>query len=128
MKPFSPIFKRFYQVLSLIMALHLFNSSTDSRDKDPDSFPEDLTFNDIESITEFIAEVVLDWQDAFSEHDEPDHENGGSVDYYKYYFTNNSPLAAEAPARIVCVLKFHLRNPNDFVSLSQEIVSPPPKG
>jgi hypothetical protein len=128
MKPFNPSIRRFYQVLSLVMALHFFNMSIDSPDRDPNSIPEDLSFNDIESITEFFAEVVLGWQDAFSEHDEADSEDGGSVDSYKYFFSGQLFATTLGPVTPGTQVKLPMRNAIQIDSVSREINSPPPRG
>jgi len=59
------------------MAIHIFNISVDSPDPEPAYLPEDLSFNDMESIAEIILEEVLGITNAINEQDEPD-ENGGA--------------------------------------------------
>ena len=66
---------RFYRIICLLLALHFFNFSVDPRDPNPDSIPEDLSFNEMESFTELIVENLLGWNDAFEEHDEDDNDD-----------------------------------------------------
>jgi hypothetical protein len=54
------------------MGLHLFNISVDTADPNPDYIPEDLSFNDQESIVEIIVEQVLGDEDAIKEYDDHD--------------------------------------------------------
>lgn len=65
---------RFTQFLWGMMALYLFNFSVDTADNTITNAPEDLTFNDQESLVEIIVEKVLGYENAISEHDEPDTE------------------------------------------------------
>ncbi|WP_207425950.1 hypothetical protein [Pedobacter sp. SYSU D00535] len=65
--------------LSIFLALLIFNSSTDSPDTrytmvlQDGSYKEDLSKNDIETLYEFVAELLLDHTDAVGEND--DQEN-----------------------------------------------------
>ena len=127
MNLFSIALRRIYRVLALVLAVHFLNISMDSKDSDPDSIPEDLSVNDIESISEFIAELVLGWQDAFSEHEEADNEGSGSPDYYKYYFSNQLFVTSGASWMDASGTKFLLKNSVRFDSLSRDITAPPPK-
>lgn len=54
------------------MALYMLNISVDSPDKYPNYVPEDLSFNDQESIFEIIIEGVLGCEDAIPEYDDND--------------------------------------------------------
>ncbi|MBD0825329.1 hypothetical protein [Aestuariibaculum marinum] len=56
------------------MALYLLNISVDPADIQPDYIPEDLSFNDQESIIEIVVEKVFGFEDAFEEYDDPDTE------------------------------------------------------
>jgi hypothetical protein len=58
----------------LALALILLNNSADS----PDPYhagPENLTYNDIESVVEFILESCLDYENAITEHDDADNDD-----------------------------------------------------
>ncbi|WP_143083845.1 hypothetical protein [Flexibacter flexilis] len=67
-----------FRVLWLLMGLHILNYSVDSPDKQPNYVPEDLSYNDMESIAEIVLEQFLDIDDAMAEHDEDDDESGSS--------------------------------------------------
>jgi hypothetical protein len=68
---------RILKIVWIAMALHILNFSFDAPDATYDNIAEDLSFNEIESFTEWFAEDVLNIEDAFSEHDEQgDEENG----------------------------------------------------
>jgi len=55
-----------------LVAAIILNFSVDVPDLHDDSVPEDLSYNDIESVAEWVCEDVLDIENAFSEHDEDD--------------------------------------------------------
>lgn len=64
------------------MGLYLLNISVDAADPKPEYIPEDLSFNDQESIIEIIIEQVLGYEDAIKEyddHDTEDHNNKRNV-------------------------------------------------
>ena len=58
-----------------LMGLYLLNISVDSSDFYPNHIPEDLTFNDQESVIEIIVEQVLGYEDAIKEYDDSDKED-----------------------------------------------------
>jgi hypothetical protein len=111
----------------LILALHFLNGSVDTRDPNPDAIPEDLNFNDIESVTEFFAEVVFGWNNAFEEHDEKDAEDGSSIDVIKFYFYNSSIGIIQRAHYITTASKFILKDSGKIVAPAKEVTSPPPK-
>lgn len=57
------------------MGLYLLNISVDAADAKPQHIPEDLAFNDQESIVELVVEMVLGFEDAFQEYDDHDTED-----------------------------------------------------
>ena len=57
------------------MGLYLLNISVDPSDPNPQHIPEDLSFNDQESIVEIIVEYVLGYEDAIKEYDDRDTED-----------------------------------------------------
>lgn len=61
------------------MALHILNFSIDAPDATNSLIAEDLLFNEIESITEWFAEEVLNIENAFSESDELGDEEMGFI-------------------------------------------------
>jgi hypothetical protein len=73
----------FFRLIWLFMAIHIFNLSVDTRDAKPDYVPEDLSFNDLESVAEIVLEQLLNINNALAEHDESDTEDGGSIELKK---------------------------------------------
>lgn len=76
------------RIICFAFALHILNVSIDSPDAQPDSIAEDLSVNDIETMTEFVLETVLNIDNAIAEHDEPDESDGSSLGMKKmdFYF------------------------------------------
>ena len=110
-----------------LLALHFFNVSMDSQDRYPDFVPEDLSINDIESIAEFLTEVVLDADNAFAEHDEHDGDAGGSFNFYKWIIFTDHPVACPeltwSPTRV----EYFIKDPMLFSEGVSEVSSPPPQ-
>lgn len=65
----------FTKVLWGIMGLYLLNISADSPDANPNHIPEDLSFNDQESIIEIVVEKMLGYENAIKEYDDNDTED-----------------------------------------------------
>jgi hypothetical protein len=63
----------------MAMALHILNFRLDAPDATNSTIAEDLSFNEIESFTEWFAEDVLNIEDAFSESDEHGDEESGFI-------------------------------------------------
>lgn len=61
-----------------LLAFLIFNYSIDAPDLYGDSIPEDITYNDIESITELVLEIFIGIENAVPEHDEDDSEGGSN--------------------------------------------------
>lgn len=127
MKLISGTYGRFYRIFCLIFALHFLNLSIDPKDPDPDSIPEDLTINDIESIAEFFAEVVFGWKNAFEEQDERDGDQGNALDFFKFYCSNHSVSITQHTFSLSLSLKFHIRNSDTIIAPVKDIHSPPPR-
>jgi len=111
-----------------LMGLYLFNISVDTADPNPEHIPEDLSFNDQESIVEIILEQVLGFEDSIKEYDDHDTE-----DYQK-----------KKSAKIDVLVQLHIDNKNllqgtgqkrvpfpylkaQLISRFKEVDSPPPK-
>jgi hypothetical protein len=118
-------YRRFYRLGCLLLALHFLNLSIDSRDSKPDNFPEDLSLNDIESITEFLTEIVFGWNGAFEEHDEKDSDEGGALDFYKFYCSNQSLVIIHRTLSLSS--KFYVGNVDAVAAPVKDIHSPPPR-
>jgi len=126
MSRFSGLNRTFYRVAALLLAFHFFNYSIDAPDAHPDFIAEDLEHNDIESITEFLAEIVLGWEDAFVEHEERDDESGVSIDFCHFYFTNQG-LAIGQAFRSAIATEYVSMDARFILSLSRDVVAPPPR-
>jgi len=61
------------------MALHILNFSIDPPDALDEGQAEDLSYNEIESVTEWFAEDVLNIKNAFKERDEHDQNNSSLI-------------------------------------------------
>ena len=59
----------------IFLAILLFNYSIDIPDLHSDEITEDLSTNDIESVSELFLEVVLGIENAVPEHDEDDSDD-----------------------------------------------------
>ncbi len=64
----------FHKVLCGLLGLYLFNVSVDTADSNLSYVPEDLSFNDQESIVEMIVEQLPGYEDAIEEYDDNDSE------------------------------------------------------
>jgi len=118
-----------FRLVCLMLALHIFNFSVDTPDAKPDYIPEDLTYNDIESVAELVLEKVLNIENAIAEHDENDTEDGNSFDLKKdfvYYFRTkikNDKIFDNGP-HIIASTDYDEQYSSQF---HPEIVPPPPK-
>lgn len=78
------------------LTLFIFNFSIDAPDAFGDNVAEDLSFNDIESISELILEDLLGIYDACPEHDENDLEDeGGFCKKVDFQFNQNLPFTID---------------------------------
>ncbi len=110
------------------MGLYLLNISVDTADLSPNYLPEDLSFNDQESIIEIILEKVLGFEDAIKEYDDPDREDHNTKKNMKIdflvYASNEEDLSNN-------FYTIHKKTFPEFeVALTKgfkEIVGPPPK-
>ncbi|WP_417559017.1 hypothetical protein [Mesoflavibacter zeaxanthinifaciens] len=85
----------FTKILWGIMGLYMLNISVDPADPNPEQIPEDLTFNDQESIIEIIIEKVLGYEDAIKEYDDYDTEDHNTktnvkIDLATHYIVDNN--------------------------------------
>ncbi|PKA99478.1 hypothetical protein B0O79_3190 [Flavobacteriaceae bacterium MAR_2009_75] len=118
----------FTKILWGLIALHLLNISVDTADPNPQHIPEDLSFNDQESIIEIVIEKVLGYEDAIKEYDDHDTEDHNKKTNIKIDLTTHSlvantlnPLLFEAVRR-----KFPEYN-TDLINGFQKLDIPPPK-
>jgi len=80
---------KFLRIFWLIMAFHILNCSVDTPDLKPNIIPEDLSYNDMESVAEIVLEKVFNIEDAVAEHDENDTEESNSFNIKKDFSFHN---------------------------------------
>lgn len=84
------------------LALFILNVSIDAPDAFGDEVAEDLSFNDIESISELILEDFLGIYNACPEHDENDLEDeGGFCKKFDFKFNQNIQLTLDTKVVII---------------------------
>jgi hypothetical protein len=110
------------------MSLYLLNCFVDSPDAQPSHFPEDLTYNDLESIIEIVVEKVLGFENAIPEYDDNDTNQdfaGKSTFLIDFFIVPNSALCSTDNYR--CLKKGKLAEQNWILSSPYyEIHTPPP--
>jgi hypothetical protein len=120
------VFRSFW----LLMALHILNCSIDTPDAQPDSIPENLSYNDIESISELVLEQILGFENAIAEHDEHDTEDGSSIEiakivlYYQPYIDFSIKQKFYFPYSKTLPLHYE---DSFIIQFHPEIVAPPPQ-
>ena len=110
------------------MGLYLLNISIDPADPNPEYIPEDLSFNDQESVIELIVEQVLGYENAIKEYDDHDTEEHNKKKNIKIDL-----LAYQTkPNKYIHHLLSEKKNPYPdhearLTNGYKEIASPPPK-
>ena len=97
----------------------------DSRDNQPEFIPEDLSVNDIESISEFVAEVLLGADGLFIEHDEHDYSARNTP--ATPLFTCEAYSIAVDPVPYNSSIQYFISDILLFAEGVEEITSPPPQ-
>jgi len=111
-----------------LLALHFLNVSVDTMDMYADYIPEDIHYNDQESIAEIVVEQFLGYEDAFAEYDDVDHENhtgkkrGLSIKIYFQSAENKSDIETQINA-----LKHFSISENYLSIFCLSLDSPPPQ-
>lgn len=115
------------RIFCILMAIHIFNLSVDTKDAAPDCIAEDLSINDQETVVEIVLEKVLGIDNAIAEQDEPDQEDGGSLDFKKINLISHhshklffEPKIFHKKTEIKYVASFHQ-------SPIFDVFSPPPE-
>jgi len=111
------------------MALYLLNICVDVPDMYPDTVPEDLTYNDQESIVEIFIEKVLGYENAIPEYDEADPENNSTLKTQKiidHFVVHKEDTRLKGLLRIV-QKKAGFRYLSFAPSVYPEIDPPPPE-
>ncbi|MFY9309496.1 MAG: hypothetical protein WAQ28_10660 [Bacteroidia bacterium] len=102
--------------------------SVDTPDAKPDSEPEDLTINDMESVVEIVMEEFLKIDNAIAEHDEPDEDDKPGFEAKKevsFYVSPKFNLLIQLPHNHTnAETPYNSALISDY---SSDIVPPPPK-
>ena len=120
------------KLLLFFLTAVIFNLSVDVKDYSKNYIPEDLSFNDQESIVELIVEKWLGFSNAFIEYDEPDQEDGVILDFHKITLAissqNQSIVFEKSPIIFIKNSKrLNYLNSNRLKTPFLDILSPPPK-
>jgi hypothetical protein len=115
------------RIVCVVLAIHFFNFSVDPADKHSDSVPEDLSVNDIESVSELVIEVVFGYGDVFGEHDERDTHHGGRLGICKIYISNAIFQLNNLSPNSNSSSEFHIADCRRMLSRTTNVLSPPPK-
>jgi hypothetical protein len=110
------------------MGLYLLNISVDTADPNPEHIPEDLSFNDQESIVEIVVEKVLGFEDAIKEYDDHDTEDHNKkknvkIDLLVHVIKADKFAQNQLLKRKTLFPEYEVRLTKGF----NEIDSPPPK-
>jgi hypothetical protein len=123
--------KIFSRIILLFLSVQILNVSIDTKDSYSTNLPEDLEFNDQESIVEFILEKCFKIENAIQEHDENDQEDGGSIDFQKNTLHLDQHLKVSILVLSGILNSYHkssfLYLNSFFKSLYLDIIAPPPK-
>jgi hypothetical protein len=118
-----------FNIFWFMMSFHILNYSIDCPDPQPNYIPEDLSYNDMESIVEVFLEQILSIPNAVSEHDENDMDEDSILTTKKcidfYYYQRNTSF----PYLLNSFLLPKLSHYTDTYSTQfhPEIIPPPPK-
>jgi hypothetical protein len=118
----------FSRVLWGFVAFYLLNISVDSADPAPEHIPEDLSFNDQESIIELVIEHILGFENAIKEYDDNDHGDLTKKKFSNIDLLNLSRAASTVTNSFVKSTKSHksiylIFAEDTFI----DVDSPPPK-
>lgn len=75
------------------MGLYLINICVDHEDPNPEGVPEDLSYNDQESIVEIVVEQIFGYENSLKEYDDPDTDDNGKRKNVKIDFLLETYLA-----------------------------------
>ncbi|MEQ8413404.1 MAG: hypothetical protein RIF36_18925 [Imperialibacter sp.] len=110
------------------MGIYLLNISVDAADPNPEYIPEDLSFNDQESIVEIVVEKVLGYEDAIEEYEDHDTEDHNKKKNLKIdLLVLESEKHKNASDQLVLRKRSYFDYDARLSSSFQEIDSPPPK-
>lgn len=113
--------------MCLLLVVHLLNISIDAPDLNPEYIEEDLSVNDIESISEFIAEVVLGYKNAFKEYDDVDGNKASILEFSKVFIGDPFEFVCSSFHAVTIKSSYLISEDLCFPHLPQEVASPPPQ-
>ena len=112
-----------------LLGLYLLNISVDTADPNPEFIPEDLSFNDQESIIEIIVEQVLGYKDAIKEYDDHDtQDHSGKKNVKMDVKVHQSFSIKNADPNLLRKNRHHFEYDARLPIGFTETDSPPPKG
>lgn len=118
----------FCKIIWGFLALQLLNISIDSPDPHPNYIPEDLTFNDQESIVEFVAETLLGYEDFIEEYDDNDlNEETNKKTYNLNWIATCFKASTNLNRYFLYKVKLAIPYEKNFSQPYLKIVSPPPE-
>ena len=118
----------FIKVFWGLLGIYLLNISVDCADPNPRHIPEDLTFNDQESIVELVIETIFGFEKAFTEYDDNDSEDHNNkkdvkIDFAAFYSIIQANTKQHSLSR-----KIIYPNREDHLSNGyNQLHTPPPK-
>lgn len=121
-----------HRLFCLLMALHVINMSVDAPDGYSSHYAqggthEDLSVNDIESLSELVMEVCFGMTNAIPEHDESDDESSLTELEQDYIFTP-SFVFVPFPSPVYHLVRNSVSfQPTDLPTPVAEIIAPPPQ-
>ena len=118
-----------FRCLWFVLALHIFNCSVDTPDPQSDNVPEDLTYNDMESVVEIVLEQVLDINNAIAEKDDTDTDGDNGLNLKKEldFSYHQSSLKTLFCNTSIVVCKHALYKDKYSEQFHPELTPPPPK-
>ncbi|MBC8154542.1 MAG: hypothetical protein H7Z72_16685 [Bacteroidetes bacterium] len=120
-----------HRLICLLMALHVINLSVDAPDNYLSAFQighhEDLSVNDIESLSELLLEEVFGFTNAVPEHDEQDGDSSLTESGEDYIFAQSfffSPFLSPPHYLVADPIPYPFTSVPTPVA---DIVAPPPR-
>lgn len=111
-----------------VIALQILNLSTDSIDFHPMATASISEFNDLNSITEYISEIVLDHVNAFPENEQRTNNKTQSIKHIDIKIYKPTDLALNLNTNYQMLVSYIFpSDETDSYLFSKEITPPPPK-
>lgn len=111
-----------------LVALQVLNLGLYAQDFETVSTTNDKQANIINSVTEYVAEVVMQKKNAFPEKKETSNQGGHEAVYkfqpFKILFSN---IQEQPPIIVSTVTSYNIFSLVPYTNCSTDIISPPPK-